>query len=350
MSIQMKKIREKCSETLKSINRAIKPHRYTICVTVICIVVAILIGVIFYEMSAVSRKKITDEILKNTLLKDWDWVAIIIAFVSLVFALLTYNSQRNTETNTMNISLESQQEILIDLIRHFYRNLVIISAIEQKLGGRYDTHYPSQEHILKLKVDIEDLHPSAFYNHVEQYKFMHELQMKIANFNTECDVAVMHLCDQHLITAAKERDFKTLKFKMAYLAQETYNTIAKIYGKEVKEEDKEKNKGKKESETKYILDAKLDEEIRKHIEKQYNEEPKPGDINFVEKKRMYDDAKAFSTETDSYYFKDVNCFFVKQFYPQEKHIFLSRINFDIYMEMFCPNGQGSEKIMIIPFA
>lgn len=162
----------------------------------------------------------------------WDWVAVGIACLSLFYACVTFNSQRNTEQNTMKITPESQKEILMDYCRHFYRNLVIICAIENKLAEQFDSYYPSEEHLLKLKADLDDLHPAAFYNHHDRYRAIQELLVKMRNFNTEVDVAKVHLCDRHVDHDSKRRDFATLKFKMGFLTGKTYETLCRLWPNE----------------------------------------------------------------------------------------------------------------------
>lgn len=164
--------------------------------------------------------------------KGWDWVAVGVACLSLFYACVTFNSQRNTEKNTMKITPESQKEILEDYCRHFYRNLVIICAIENKLNERFNRFYPSEEHLLKLKVDLDDLHPAAFYNHHDRYRAIQELLVKMRNFNTEVEVAKSHLCDRKVDHDTKKRDFATLKFKMSFLSEKTYETLCKLWPKD----------------------------------------------------------------------------------------------------------------------
>ncbi|MDE6265268.1 MAG: hypothetical protein K2M11_09025 [Paramuribaculum sp.] len=161
--------------------------------------------------------------------QEWDWIAVTIACISLFFASVTFYSQRKTEKNTMKITPESQRQILKDLIRHYYRNLIIITAVENKINNRYDELYPSEEHLLKLAVCLEDLHPAAFYNQAAHYQEIHNLTAKMRNFNIELDTATKHLCSAVIPAQIKKHDFATLKFKMSFLAKETFGTIEKIW-------------------------------------------------------------------------------------------------------------------------
>lgn len=60
------------------------------------------------------------------------WVAIV-AFVvsvfSMIYAILTYYAQKNTELHTTNAPISVQQWKLMDLPRHFYRNLVCTCSL-----------------------------------------------------------------------------------------------------------------------------------------------------------------------------------------------------------------------------
>lgn len=162
-------------------------------------------------------------------IESWDWVAVLVAVMSLFFAGITFASQHETEKNTMKITPESQRQILKDLIRHYYRNYIIILALERKISGRLRDYYPSEEHLLKLAVNLDDLHPAAFYNQVENYQRIHNLMMMMRNFNTELGTVTKHLCSPDVPEEAKLRDFATLKFKMGMLAQRTYEAILTMW-------------------------------------------------------------------------------------------------------------------------
>lgn len=58
-----------------------------------------------------------------------DWIAIVIAFISMVYAVFTWQSQRDTQRNTQGITPEVQKGILIDYGRHYYRNVIALSAV-----------------------------------------------------------------------------------------------------------------------------------------------------------------------------------------------------------------------------
>lgn len=246
---------------------------------------------------------------------SWDWFAVFIAFVSLCYAIITYRSQSQTEKNTMKITEESQKEILIDYIRHFYFNLIIVCAIESKLDRRFNEYYPSEEHLLKLKVDLDDLHPAAFYNHSEKYHELHELLVMMRNYNTEIDVALLHLCNQMVFDKAKQRDFNTLKFKMSLLSEKTHKTIDKLWPNKANENL---------------------ESIRDYIKTK------------AQNRNDFTPEKYIEQGQHKYY-SNLNNYFVKTLFHSDPDLFLDTLNYNIHSELTTDNTENSSRILLIPF-
>jgi len=255
---------------------------------------------------------------------SWDWIAVSIACISLFYACLTFNSQRKTELNTKKITTESQREILIDYVRHFYCNLIVICAVETKLNKRFDKYYPSEEHLLKLKVDTADLNPdsAAFSNNLNEYKAIHELLLKVRNYNTEVDIAVKHLCDRNVFSAAKQRDLDTLKFKMSLLTSEIVRSINVLWPKNEKEN--------MEALKALIKITAYNRNMgRTDIWEQYN--------------KKFGDRYPYYSNKDS--------FFIKALFKDREECddFLRRLNYNIYVEIIGKNSEGSDKIFLILF-
>lgn len=162
-------------------------------------------------------------------LKEWDWIAIIISSLSLVIALLTFHSQKNTENNTTQLSEEGQRLLLIDYLRHFYCNHVILLTLEKLMDGRFDTHYPSEEHLLKLKVDQDAIHLEAFNRDASRYGQMHKLLLMLRNYNIDVDVAVTHLTDPTIDKYFKIRDLNTLINKTCSLSQNIFDKMEQYW-------------------------------------------------------------------------------------------------------------------------
>lgn len=176
------------------------------------------------------------------------WVAIIaliVSAVSMYYAIITYNAQKETENNTRKseentkraeqntkrVSLEAQRGLLSELLRHLYRNYVITYAMRTKVKEANFTCYPSEEHFEKLKIPMENIHLDVFYGEDKEHlQLMHVLYLNLRNYNTEVDVALKHISSPNISKETKEEDFDTLEFKVSYLTGKIYDTIMDIWG------------------------------------------------------------------------------------------------------------------------
>jgi hypothetical protein len=84
----------------------------------------------------------------------------------------------------------------------------------------YDRYYPSEEHLLKLKVLPEDLRFDRFNNTPQYYDILHSLELKFRNYNTEIDVTLGHLRNSSISSNIKSRDMSVLSKKSDYLTRE----------------------------------------------------------------------------------------------------------------------------------
>lgn len=162
---------------------------------------------------------------ENTAFFPWDCIALIVAGFSMYYALRTWHSQRQTERNTHRLEPNVQKELLIDLCRHFYRNLVISYTIAKKIRPDFK-RYPSEEHLLKMKVNLEDIHDELFYKQEESFFQISKLYLNLRNYNMELDIISDHLRNPALDKETKERDLKTLMFKCSFLTKQVIIFLA----------------------------------------------------------------------------------------------------------------------------
>lgn len=151
----------------------------------------------------------------------WLWIA---AVVSALIGVLGFFPTFFTWTgiNGQKISKKFHQKIFMDLIRHLYRNKVVVCAMGWKLADKgYDKYYPSEEHLLKLKQLPEDLRLDRFRSAPKHYDKLHKLELLFRNYDTEVDVALEHLKTQTISQEFKIRDIHyTLEFKSQMLTKE----------------------------------------------------------------------------------------------------------------------------------
>ncbi|WP_298653875.1 hypothetical protein [uncultured Proteiniphilum sp.] len=170
---------------------------------------------------------------------DVDEVAnLLLAAFAALGTVLTWQAIRR-ESKQQQIKRTFQAKILSDLIRHMYRNKVCICATHWKLQEEgFDKYYPSEEHLLKLKLLPEDLRFDRFDNTPAYYDILHELELKFRNFNIEVDVSLEHLKQQNIDEKTKIRDLEVLEFKSQLLTSDIINLMHTLKLPVVEEENK----------------------------------------------------------------------------------------------------------------
>ena len=160
---------------------------------------------------------------------DWDeWATLIFSFIAALGTFLTWFAIKR-ETKQQEIKRRFQEKIFRDLIRHLYRNKVCVCATHWELQKKgFDKFYPSEEHLLKLKVLPEDLRFDRFDNTPDYYDILHELELKFRNYNIEVDVTLEHLKIPQLSEATKKRDLNTLEWKSGFLTKEIIELMNKL--------------------------------------------------------------------------------------------------------------------------
>lgn len=178
--------------------------------------------------------QIEDNTRQDPIKDNWNlygWIAFFLALTSVVLAGYTFYYQQRTEGNTKKLSQDMQRDLLYDLLRHLYRNYVITYAMKSKMEDIDYKGYPSEEHYVKLKIPMENIHLDAFYGEDEKYQKMHNLYLNLRNYNEEVDVALKHATDRNLDRTIKDEDFGTLEFKEGfYLTERIINTIYEVWG------------------------------------------------------------------------------------------------------------------------
>ncbi|AFL84186.1 hypothetical protein Belba_1576 [Belliella baltica DSM 15883] len=117
------------------------------------------------------------------------------------------------------INKRFQKIIFQDLLRHYYRNFIILNTLKIKLETADFNSYPSEEHILKFKSLPEDLRINKFTTSGKNYDSLHEFELLLRNINVEIDVFLDHLKNKDLNKEIKLRDFNTMFFKFSMIAE-----------------------------------------------------------------------------------------------------------------------------------
>lgn len=197
-----------------------------------------------------SEYSVMSDVERNTRFNfwgnGWNLLALLALFVStgsFYYALVTYQAQKRTETNTersekhtQNAPLSVQKSKLQDLARHFYRNLVCTSAAifkykdKSNRNGPYSKpeKYPSESNILKLQVLPDDIVMPIDVAE-KSYKEMHELRLLFRNYNVEVNVASMHLSRKDISEESLIQDFDNLLYKPIALSVNTFKYERALY-------------------------------------------------------------------------------------------------------------------------
>ena len=190
------------------------------------------------NLSISNEVTLLEQIAKNT--ADYDWfpgfimslVALAISGFSLWYTKRTFNSQEQTERNTAKLNKSEQRRLLMEMIRHLYRNMVASYTIEVKMRANDFAVYPSEEHLKKMKMELSDIHLELFYRSDEEHKEMNKFYMELRNYNIELDVICDHFRNPNIDKDTKVRDFRTLCYKCNYLTERITELICGIWNEE----------------------------------------------------------------------------------------------------------------------
>lgn len=279
------------------------------------------------------------------------FISILACFISVLAYVWTKKGalwQEQAEINTRairQIQKEQQGFILFDFIRHLYRNKVIISALQWQLEGKYNTHYPSDEHILKLQIPLEELELDRFADSSNSFNDLHKLKILCRNTNIEVEVAYEHLKIKDFPVDRKKYDLETLEFKCQLL---TESIIQLMYDLNLfNDERRVEEINTKENDI--LPDCKIEkvegyfkgkdhvDEKKEYIKKirtlLYEEIAKNNEKESIKFEDYYDGKYDYRKEEDNY--KEEKKEYLRRggkiYYDDILHI-STQLNYDIYME------------------
>ena len=171
---------------------------------------------------------------------NYDWWTIGISFFtfivsafSLYYSWRTYNSQEKVAQNTQQLNPKTQYRIMIDIVRHLYRNLVVMWAITNKMRLSNYKIYPAEIHLQKAKVPLDIIHFELYTGlDYKQYVKLQNLDLLLRNYNLELDIAAANFAKKNLKPDVKEYYIKTLLFKPGCIADKIFELFVKIYANE----------------------------------------------------------------------------------------------------------------------
>ena len=281
----------------------------------------------------------TQTTAENTSFHFWSDGLSLVAIAGLIMTIIAFVAQNRTASNTMKLTRNAQRDLLLDLVRHLYRNFVITYTIQTKLQDIEFKGYPSEEHLIKLKIPMENIHLEAFYgkNREREYQVMNNLYLNFRNYNNEIDVACEHLKNPAIPNEVKLRDFSTLLFKPSYLTERILITLYEIWGQKGVSEDFEKP-GYRQRVCEKIVGSQVAREVKTKIREAQNGNTNAS--NNVATTTSEEFAK-YESRGNSY----ARLLFTSD---NEWQQFLLAFNHDVQVERG-HNEQGGEKVCVIRF-
>lgn len=183
---------------------------------------------------------IMDNTLNTALNTEFGFIALlsfIAALVSAIFAvgsflvnLKTMKAQVSTDNSTKGgKNIRSTQNLMLDMIRHFYWNYVISYGIAERMRQKNYKVYPSELHLQKMRVHLNSIDLHIFLEKSENYRTLSNLYLLLRNYNYELEVINHHFKDKDLGNDIKEVDLKTLLFKCDFLTRKIVETLTLIW-------------------------------------------------------------------------------------------------------------------------
>lgn len=269
---------------------------------------------------------------QSTGLDQWNVLVILSFGVSVASLVYSWKTVKGVE----RIDKECQRLLLMDVIRHLYRNKVCTLAMQMKFE-KEPTKFPSEEHFLKLQLLPKDLYLDQFYKEPKKFDLLHELEMLFRNYNTEIEVAMKHISTPGIDVETKKRDFGTLRFKPDYLSFEILKLMNRIWKEKGLSETvlaslekmTEEEKAAKELSTPNALEMAA-------IIKKKQTANREGNIHEKYWGEIDEELLASDQQTDKFY---------TPLFRNDPD-YSRRLNEDVRIECGC-NGKGEEKIHMI---
>ncbi len=160
----------------------------------------------------------------------------VVSLLAFLVSLCSLWQTSAVENNTKTSSIDQQVDLLLDFLRHIYRNFVVICTFFLKMmnkgGGKSKSYryYPSEEHLHKLKIPLDRLQFNSFYSNPSQLSEMDKLYLNFRNFNLTVDTVAAHLSNPCISKADKNRDIELLCYEMGDMSAKIFrllNTLLK---------------------------------------------------------------------------------------------------------------------------
>lgn len=192
----------------KQIIKKVADNKYAIFIMLFCLFIIIAISI----LSTGDKTDPISNIADNLHLNVWDWLALIVAFLSLVVSVMTWHSQNETRKNTAIVSSAELQDKLSGYYHSIIRNVINLYSLNIKMDLCDWESYPSEDYMWKMELnEIDENSISIRLVYGDRFHKLQNLNELIRFFNFSIDATVAHLKQNNLNKDTRKRDICNLK-------------------------------------------------------------------------------------------------------------------------------------------
>lgn len=115
------------------------------------------------------------------------------------------------EFKNRRISKKRKKLIIQDLARHFWINNIILEIVKMKMSrAGYSSVYPEESTFRRFCLLPEDLDCDKLSLKARHYDKIHDIELRLRNYNVTAEMVAGHFCDPALSREVKERDIDEL--------------------------------------------------------------------------------------------------------------------------------------------
>ena len=173
----------------------------------------------------------------------WEYIAIGLSVIAILFAVVTAIAQWKTERNTrMFLSMKTQiyESIFKLLLQDLYRIQCDILSLQIVLMEDNFLSYPADRYLKRMMIKFDDSNLDSFlvvFNKKykreaeEHYLDMQEISRLTHDYNINVEMLMEHLKESSIDTNTKLVDFSIIYNSIGFLSQRIIKTAMSIYGK-----------------------------------------------------------------------------------------------------------------------
>lgn len=216
--------------------KRIVDNKYVIFIILFCLLIVVAISI----LSTGDKTDPISNIADNLHLNVWDWLALIVAFLSLVVSVMTWHSQNETRKNTAIVSSEELQDKLSGYYHSLIRNVINLYSLHIKMDLNNWESYPSEDYMWKMKLtEIDENNISIRLVYGDRFHKIQNFNELIRFFNYSIDATIAHLKQDTLNKGVRKRDIYNLKSMVWLISEHLSNTMNSLFP-----EDKSHNQNK----------------------------------------------------------------------------------------------------------